>query len=245
MNSAATESAKTLGSASLQDQIRWALEDDLRNGRLLPGMAINEPALCTRFAASRTPVREALLLLAARGMVEIRPRAGIYVRHLEARELVAMMEGLAELEGVLARLAAQRLQAAQRDQLIQALQETSACAVKDDRAGYAQANARLHDVIYQASGNDFIVQQTREVRLRIAPYRGRLFEKPGRLAKSQAEHEAVVQAIVQGRSEAAAEAMRDHICAGGSAFADMVLSAQPARPPVRRRQTKSPEANTR
>ena len=47
MNSAATESAKTLGSASLQDQIRWALEDDLRNGRLLPGMAINEPALCT------------------------------------------------------------------------------------------------------------------------------------------------------------------------------------------------------
>ena len=55
----------------------------------MPGTAINEGALCVRFGASRTPVREALLLLAAKGLVEILPRSGIYVRQLEARELVA------------------------------------------------------------------------------------------------------------------------------------------------------------
>ena len=122
------KSVETLGSQSLQDRIRLALEDDLRGGQLQPGMAISEQDLCARFSASRTPVREALLLLAAKGMVSILPRAGIYVRHLEARELMAMMEGLAELEGVLARLAANRINAEQQEQLTAALAQTAACA---------------------------------------------------------------------------------------------------------------------
>lgn len=235
MTPAVQPSAQTLASSSLQDRIRLALEEDLRNGLLTPGMSIDEAALCTRFSASRTPVREALLLLVAKGLVDIRPRAGIYVRQLDSRELVAMMEGLAELEGVLARLAATRINATLRGQLMEALKATDACAQAEDQAGYVQANARLHDLIYEASGNAFIVEQTQLVRQRIAPYRLHMFEKPGRLARSQAEHEAVVQAICAGRGEAAAEAMREHISAGGKAFADLVLSAQPSAPqPIRR-----------
>ncbi len=233
------KSVETPGSPSIQDKIRLALEDDLRQGRLQPGMAIKEQELCARFQASRTPVREALLLLAAKGMVSILPRAGIYVRHLEVRELVAMMEGLAELEGVLARLAAQRISTEQQQQLATALARTAECAASDDPVGYEQANARLHEVIYAASGNAFIIEQTRQIRLRIAPYRGQLFEKPGRLSRSQGEHELVVRAILEGQGEAAAEAMRVHISAGGRAFADMILRA-PALPlssaaPARRR----------
>lgn len=224
------ESAQTLGAQSLQDRIRLALEEDLRSGQLQPGMAISEQALCARFTTSRTPVREALLLLAARGMVSIRPRAGIYVRHLDARELVAMMEGLAELEGVLARLAAHRINANQKERLANALEQTARCAEAGDSTGYERANVLLHDVIYEASGNAFIVEQAREVRLRIAPYRGKLFEQIKRLAGSHAEHEAVVQAILRGDSEAAAEAMRDHISAGGRVFADMILRSPPPAP---------------
>lgn len=235
MHQESYQSVKTPGLPSLQDRIRLALEEDLRSGSLMPGMAINESALCARFGASRTPVREALLLLVAKGLVDILPRSGIYVRQLEARELVAMMEGLAELEGVLARLAATRINAQLGTKLAEALQRTAERAQADDPNGYAQANAELHDVIYEASGNAFIVEQTRLVRLRIAPYRGRMFEKPGRLARSQTEHEAVVKAIQAGHGEAAAEAMRAHISVGGSAFADMVLSA-PALAPTYPRQ---------
>lgn len=227
MNQISSESAQTLGAQSLQDRIRLALEDDLRSGRLQPGMAINEQALCARFTTSRTPVREALLLLAAKGMVSIRPRAGIYVRHLDARELVAMMEGLAELEGVLARLAAHRINVGQKEHLALALEQTARCAESGDSVGYERANVLLHDVIYEASGNAFIVEQTRQVRLRIAPYRGKLFETAKRLAGSHAEHEAVVKAILLGDSEAAAEAMRDHISAGGRVLADMILRSLP------------------
>lgn len=216
---------KTPATPSLQERIRQSLEDELRSGVMRPGDAIDEPALCERFGASRTPVREALLLLVAKGLVEIVPRSGIYVRRLDARELVAMMEGLAELEGVLARLAATRIHVQLRERLQAALARTATCAEAEDAEAYVQANMQLHELIYEASGNDFIVEQTRLLRLRITPYRGRMFEKPGRLARSQQEHEAVVAAICAGQAEIAAEAMRQHICAGGSAFTDMVLGA--------------------
>ncbi|QIL79067.1 GntR family transcriptional regulator [Diaphorobacter sp. HDW4A] len=209
----------------MQDRIRLALEQDLRSGALLPGDPIDEQELCERFQASRTPVREALLLLSAKGMISILPRAGIYVRQLETRELIAMMEGVGELEGVVARLAANRINNDQKERLRQALEDTRACAQAADSIGYEQANVQLHDLIYQSSGNAFIVEQTREARLRVAPYRGKMFEKPERLLRSQAEHEAVVTAIINGDSEGAAEAMRNHISAGGRAFADMVLAA--------------------
>ncbi|WP_373764657.1 GntR family transcriptional regulator, partial [Delftia acidovorans] len=182
---------KTPATSSLQERIRQSLEDELRSGAMRPGDAIDEPALCERFGASRTPVREALLLLVAKGLVEIVPRSGIYVRRLDARELVAMMEGLAELEGVLARLAATRIHAQLRERLQAALAHTAACAQAQDAEGYVQANMQLHELIYEASGNDFIVEQTRLLRLRITPYRGRMFEKPGRLARSQQEHATV------------------------------------------------------
>ncbi len=212
-------------STSLPDHIRVSLEADMREGRLKPGMAIDEPALCERFGVSRTPVREALLLMAAKGLVSIVPRSGIYVRQLDARELVAMMEGLSELEGVLARLAASRISVAQKAALDQALAETGARADAGDPAGYEKANARLHEVIYQASGNGFIVEQTRELRLRIATYLGRSFERPGRLAQSQAEHHDVVRALHAGDSDGAAEAMRNHVLVGGKVFAELVLNA--------------------
>lgn len=224
----------------MQDKIRLSLEQDLRSGVLQPGAAIDEQELCQRFQTSRTPVREALLLLSAKGMVSILPRVGIYVRQLEARELIAMMEGLAELEGVLARLAANRITADLKARLLATLEQTANLARSADSTGYEQANVRLHDLIYQASGNAFITEQTREARLRVAPYRGRMFERPERLLRSQAEHEAVVTAILDGDSQAAAEAMRNHISAGGRAFADMVLSTpSPAEVQVRRRKRKA------
>ena len=215
---------KTLDPDRLQDRIRLRLEQDIQTGKLAPGMAIDEKALAQSFETSRTPVREALLLLGAKGLVDIIPRTGIYVHRPSASELVAMMEALGELEGVLARLAALRLNPALAGELRLALQGTAEQAAAQDAAAYERANAALHEVIYTASSNPFIVEQARTVRLRMSAFRGQIFEKAGRLVRSQAEHESVVSAILAGDSEAAAEAMREHISQGGKVFADLVLS---------------------
>lgn len=216
-------SAKTLGFVNLQDQIRKQIEADIAAGVMQPGALIEEKRYAEAFNTSRTPIREALIVLSERGLVDIVPRTGIYVRKLQASELVAMMEALGELEGVLARLAARRIGSLQRAELLLALETTSNQEQGGDIYGYQVANASLHELIYQASGNPFIVEQARSVRLRIAAYRGRMFEKPGRLTASQREHEKIVHAILAGDANEAAEAMRDHISAGGRVFADLIL----------------------
>lgn len=209
---------------SLQELIRSQLENDYREGHLLPGQAIDEKALATRFKSSRTPVREALLWLSAHGLIDIQPRAGIFVRKLKPSELVAMMEALGELEAVLARLSTQRMDVQKRHELMLCLEQTQGAAEANNMPAYIAANARLHEVIYRASGNPYLVSQTKSVRLRISGYRRQLFAAPGRLLQSQQEHKLVVEAILAGHPNEAYEHMRAHISAGGRAFADLILT---------------------
>ena len=209
---------------NLPEVIRKQLEQDYSEGHLVPGQAIDEKALALRFKTSRTPVREALLLLSANGLIDIQPRAGTFVRKLKASELVAMMEALGELEAVLARLATQRIDAQKREELMTCLQQTQQAADNNAVTSYIETNARLHEVIYRASGNPYLVTQAKLVRLRISGYRRQLLAAPGRLAQSQQEHRLVVEAILTGHANEAYELMRAHISAGGQAFADLILT---------------------
>lgn len=211
---------------SLQDRIRLALEREILSGERRPGSAIDEKALAQQFDTSRTPVREALLLLAAQGLVQIEPRAGIHVRRASTAELLATLEALCELEAVLARLAARRATQAQHQQLQAALALAQACALAQDRAGYPAANARLHETLYTAAGNPVLVAQVRAVRKTLSAYRQSSFDQPGRLLVSHREHEQVVQAVCAGDDAAAAEAMRQHIGAGGEAMMALVRAAE-------------------
>ncbi len=165
-------------------------------------------------------------MLAARGLVQIAPRSGIYVRKASVAELVATLEALAELEAVLARLAARRATPEQCKDLKQKQAKAAARAAASDRKGYESANALLHEAIYSCSGNLVLVDQVRGVRRTLAAYRQRGFDKPGRLSTSSREHARIVQAVCAGDDMAAAEAMRVHINAGGEAMAALVMAAE-------------------
>lgn len=209
------------------ERIRALIERDIAEGVLPPGMPLDEKALAARFEVSRTPIREALLMLAARKLVAIVPRAGTFVYKPDAAELIARLEYLGELEGVAARLAAQRMSAAQRDELGALHERASAQAGDNDRPGYEETNLALHQLIYAGSGNTIVRDEIEDARLRLANFRRNVFDQPGRLRVSCAEHEAVVRAIRAGDGEAAAQAMRDHIIGKGKAYADLVLGPGP------------------
>jgi DNA-binding GntR family transcriptional regulator len=215
----------------MAERIRNALEADIVAGRLAPGSAIDDKALAAAFGVSRTPVREALLWLAAHELVEFQPRAAIRVRRPDSAELVALLESLAELEAVCARLAAQRMTLAQRTALGAAQQVVAACALADDRAGYEQANQVFHALLYAASSNPVVVGQLQRTRARLAAFRRRVMEQPGRLAGASQEHDAILSAVLQGHADAAAQAMRDHVLRKGHAVADVVLAHSAAALP--------------
>jgi DNA-binding GntR family transcriptional regulator len=234
----------------MQERIRAVLEEEIVSGTRPPGSPIDEKALADRFGASRTPVREALLVLSTQGLVHIAPRAGIYVRKASTGELVATLEALSELEASLARLAARRASAAQCRALRQAQAQASTRARAEDRAAYQAANAVLHEAIYQSSGNPVLVAQVRNVRKTLAAYRQRGFDKPGRLRTSDREHARIVKAICDGDDVGAADAMRTHIQVGGEAMVALVLASEalpmppdlapPAAPTTGERATKGP-----
>lgn len=215
-----------LAAGSMQDRIRLAVEGEILSGERPPGSTIDDRALAARFQASRTPVREALLMLAAQGLVHIAPRAGIYVRRASIDELVAALEAVGELESVLAGLAARRASPAQHDRLREALATASALAEAGDLRGYDSANLALHDAIYAGSGNPVLVDTVRQLRRRLAAYRQRSTRHPGRLKASDSEHRRIVEAIVAGDAGTASDAMRQHIGLGGEALVQLVRAAQ-------------------
>jgi DNA-binding GntR family transcriptional regulator len=211
---------------SLQDRIRENVVSAIQTGQLRPGAQIDEKALADAFESSRTPVREALLMLAAQGLVTIVPRAGMFVHQPTAAELVAMFETLAEMEGVVARLATQRIGATGKKVLVDMHEKAGSHVERGDTAGYIEANRGFHDVLYQAAANPFLTEQIVQLRRRLAIYwRKKGLINDARVPNSHREHGHVVEAVLAGSPDVAAEAMRTHISAGGKAIADLVLLA--------------------
>jgi DNA-binding GntR family transcriptional regulator len=187
------------------------LAEEIINGRLLPGTRLEEQAIADRFKTSRTPVREALRRLVSTGLIEMRPRHGAVVSTVTRDRLAQMFETMAELEGVCARLAAGRMNDAERAALEKLLAEGAAIIRTENADAYELHNRAFHAAIYRGSGNAVLEETTQSVRARLAPFRSAQFQIPGRVAKSNAEHEAVVMAILGGEHERAYAAMRDHM----------------------------------
>lgn len=223
------EDPVTQGSGLSQpDRIRLALMRDIESGALMPGAALDEKSLAARFEVSRTPVREALLSLAAQQLVRILPRSGMFVHAPDATELVGMLEALSELEAVAVRLCARRMDPEQRQAVDALCKESEVAAAAGDRLAFEAANEAFHDALYEGSGNTFVVEQVKLLRLKLAGFRRRVRDQPGRLQASAADHRLIVDGLLRNEPEQAAHAMREHISAKGRAYADLLL-AQPSK----------------
>lgn len=207
--------------------------------KLKPGERLDETRLAERHGTSRTPVREALRLLAAEGLVKIRAHRGAVVARLSIAELVEMFEIMAVYEGFCARLAAQRATAEELGQIMEAHELCRQRCEANDYDGYCVANAHFHEALYHASHNSVLIRQTISTRNRLGAYRRFQLRRNNRLKDSFREHEAVVAAIKAGRAEEADQIMREHITIQGAHITSLISSlppeyfAEPAkRPPL-------------
>jgi DNA-binding GntR family transcriptional regulator len=207
---------------SISARLHDAIEQDIATGVLPPGARLDEMSLADRYQASRTPVREALRLLAAGGMVEIRPRRGAVVATPGADQLYEMFEVMAELEAMCGRLAARRITPESGAALSSA---HAACReALFDPDGYYLANEAFHQAIYRASGNSILLEQCLALQKRLRPYRRLQLRVGNRVNRSFLEHERIVEAIKAGDGEAAMAALREHVVVQGERFADLVAS---------------------
>lgn len=143
---------------SLHDEATERLRDMIVEGKLAAGEWINELELCRQLQISRTPLREALKVLASEGLVELIPRRGAKVAQQSTREIADLFEALSALEGISAELAAIRMSAADIDELrtLQVLIEQEHRA--RNRHDYFRDNLALHEAIVACCRNSAIAE---------------------------------------------------------------------------------------
>ena len=205
-------------------KVARALEEDILNGQLKPGVRLDEQVLAKRFNVSRTPVREAFRNLESAGLIEVRLNHGAVVKELTIKELIEMFQVMAELEGLCARLSARRMNAAQKLEMNQAHTLCMTSAEADDHDGFFAANTLFHEAIYQGSHNSFLQGETCNLRNRVNPYRRVITFQPRRMEDSVAEHKAVLEAIEQGDADAADRFMREHVNLLAESASDVITA---------------------
>lgn len=214
----------------LSDRVVSALQRRIISGEIPIGAWLRHSTIAEEFGISRTPVREALRILAARGVVTIVPHRGAQVNGQSGQDIRDIGEVRAELEGLAASLAADRMDDEQLHQMTGAWQrfaeglDEPAPGDGDQATEWVRSNDAFHSVILEASGNKFLHVAINELRRRL-PHNlsyGAYEGNSRMLAKNLEEHRAIAEAIVAQDKETARALMAAHIRASNDATARWV-----------------------
>jgi DNA-binding GntR family transcriptional regulator len=202
-----------LRGTSMHDGVAARLRSMVFDGQLQPGSFIDEKALAEAWSVSRTPLREALKVLAAEGLVELVPHRGCRVIELTEADADALFPVMALLEGRCAYEAAAKAD----DEALSRLQvlhdELERHAAAQNIEGYYHANHVFHSFVQQLADNRWLDRVTGDLRRFMRLMRGRQLALPGRIDASINEHRVLIDAFVQRDAPRAERAMHDHLLA--------------------------------
>jgi DNA-binding GntR family transcriptional regulator len=196
---------------SLHDEVAAKLRERIFAGDLPPGSFIDEPALCASLAISRTPLREALKVLTAEGLLRHEPRRGCFVSQITERDLDEIFPVLALLEGRCAFEAANNASDAELVALEQLHDRLNRSARARRITDYYEANFAIHEAIITLANNRWLAQVIGDLRKIVKLARLQQLHAPGRLEQSLSEHMAVFAALKARDAEGAEAAMRTHL----------------------------------
>jgi DNA-binding GntR family transcriptional regulator len=214
-------SAVTLTPRALYEEVAEQLRQRIFRRELEPGSWIDELKIAEEFGISRTPLREALKVLAAEGLVTMKVRRGAYVTEVSERDLADVYHLLALLESDAVAVVAERASDAQIAELkaLHAELEAAAKPGHVDREHFFAVNERFHMRVLAIADNRWRDQMVADLRKVMKLNRHNSLLKAGRIAESLAEHRAVMAAI-EARDPAAAMArMQAHFRNGLEAAA--------------------------
>ena len=197
--------------AALHEQVAQRLRQMLVEGRIAPGAKLNERELSERLNVSRTPLREAIKMLAAEGLVELLPNRGAVAVSLTEEDVAHTFEVMAGLEAQAGELAAQRITAAELAE-IQAMQfEMMAAYTRRDLSAYYALNARIHGAISAAAKNPVLAQVYQQVNARLHALRFRSNQDGEKWKIAMKEHETMIEALAAHDGAAMREVLLSHL----------------------------------
>lgn len=200
------------------------LEKKIITGKLTPGSRLDETFLAKEYNVSRTPVREALMQLNASGLVELRPGRSAIVASIDLKAMLQMFEVMSELEGMCGRLATRRANDDEIKKLKEIHKKSKEAVEKRDLEKYYELNVQLHETIYIACRNDFLIQQTTTLRNRLAAYRRGQLLSGNRIEQSYAEHSKIIESIIARNAEETDKLLFNHVMIQSGTINDFIAT---------------------
>ncbi len=208
-----------IAQTALYQEVAERLRQRIFSHELPPGTWIDEQALAVDYGISRTPLREALKVLASEGLVTLKPRRGCYVTEISERDLDEIFPLMAMLEGRCACEATQKARAddvARLDAIHAQLEKNAAAGNKE---GFFEANQEFHRAVQELADNRWLLQVIQDLRKVLKLTRLHSLSLEGRLQQSLDEHRAIMAAFKAHDPQRAERAMHDHLLSGREALA--------------------------
>jgi DNA-binding GntR family transcriptional regulator len=195
---------------SLADRAYYAIRDMIVSLELPPGAVLHEARLMEQLGMGRTPIREAVRMLAQANLVEVFPRRGVFVTSVDIGDLASLAEVREALEGYAARLAAERASEDDRRELADLIDESGR---KDelDRRGLIDLDRRIHGCVYRCTHNRFLEATLDEYYALALRIWFLALERVERLDEAVSEHRELLAAIRDRDGKRAEQAMRRHV----------------------------------
>lgn len=196
---------------SLTDELVARVRDMIIAGELEPGSKVPEAELCARFGVSRTPMREALKVLAAEGLVVLALNRGASVAKITQQEIDELFPIIGALEALAGEAACARIS----DQDLARLERLHADMLTrfhdGDWIGYSKLNRRIHETIFEASGNAALAALYQQLLVRIHAVRFVAKKTPARWQQAIDDHEQIMIALRMRDGTAIARILRQHL----------------------------------
>lgn len=191
------QAANSAEITSLHGEILARLRDYVVEGNLKAGARIPERQLCEMFGVSRTPLREALKVLASEGLIELLPNRGARIRILDEQDIRELFDLMAGLESLAGRLACEAITDSEIAEVESLHHEMYAHYLRRDMHGYFQANQKIHRKIVQAARNEALslAYEAYTGRIRRIRYSANMARKYDRWGEAMREHEAILDAL--------------------------------------------------
>jgi DNA-binding GntR family transcriptional regulator len=179
----------------LHQEVAVRLRQRIVEGHLAPGAKLNERELSESLQVSRTPLREAIKMLAAEGLVELLPNRGAAVAQMSEQDVADTFEVIAGLEGQSGELAAQRITDEELAEIRALHYEMLAAYTRRDLPTYYRINAQIHTLINAAARNPVLAQTWRTVNARLQALRFRSNFDEAKWKRAVKEHDRMVELL--------------------------------------------------
>jgi len=203
-----------LNNRALYEDVADRLREEIFCKNLAPGSWLDEQSLAAQFGISRTPMREAIKVLASEGLVTIKMRRGAYVTEVNRADLEQIFTILSLLEGQATKEAANKATEDELNVLDHLHHRLEKAAADRDIEQFFEINGKFHDLIQEIAGNRWMNGVIADLRKVLKLHRRDSLTSTGRIQNSLLEHREILKALLK-RDELAAEAlMRKHLAQG-------------------------------